>query len=368
VIRDAVFFSKESGNLLKLLENAAVDGHEKEVSQGLKYLNSLIHTDTAKSANSIESLYGALPEGTKIEDLSLPLPKTPEEVSQLLEDAQKRYVERVNLDKVEGLLKKLKDGKSLDGDEIKYLKDARKSSLNLRSAILTLGTKNAKEAFESVRNYVTQLGNVNDRLGKLDDDDDVPKALQEQAEDTLDIYKKIKRKNLLNAKIPARSPEELQQVNAEFLKQLKGILARNKSLLALGKDTLRKILKGKKAVDPSMRITIGEYHDVRKMLRDLMGVLQLITERNPSPEANAALNFVNQVQKKMGKMKDGFEIPVDEKAAVKFDMHPTLIDASTQKDLESIEKMMENLKDTSKIGAGAAVSGANCAKHFSGLK
>jgi CHAD domain-containing protein len=330
-IRDAVFKGKSSAKLIKLLKDSAIDGKSSEVKAAIAKIQSLVDDQTASDIadHSVESLYGRVAEGTDLSKLDVPLPDTKKQFSALLKAAQERYAERVDQNDLKDVLKALSNGDELSGKQVKFLKDARKSALNLRSAIKLLGDDGAKDDLKQFRNFVTELGNLDDRLGDWDLKGKTPGAIRKSADDVLGLLDKTATK----VTITAKTPEQFAAMQQEQLTWLRDQLSKKK-------------------------ISISDYHDIRKMVRDYKGLFELMQEDDPKPATNAALAKLNDLSKSMGKLKDGLEIPVDEKEAANFIKHPTTIDPDTKKDLQTFLSMVDN---QGRVGPHA---GASCSTLF----
>jgi hypothetical protein len=325
-IRDAVFKGRDGPRLRKFLLSLASDEQGPAVTAALDRMSYLVrHEDpVALKSRSVDALYGKLSPDTDVTEISLPIPGNKTLIKKILLGSQERYAERVDPARLRKILKAIRDGEELSGTDVNYLKASRKAALNLKSAIKLLGSDSTKEDFADFLDFTTTLGNLNDRIQKWSKKGRFPDKLRDAAKKTLGLLdKKVGEADLTSATL------------AQFR-------ARNAATLAWIKETIAQ-----------KTLSVGDYHKLRRRVRDYMGLMEIVDTQEPSPETTASLQYLRTLNKKMGKFKDGLGIPVGPGAEKEFDKSMTKIDPETKKDLKSLVGMLSQDEETPEPCPGA---------------
>jgi hypothetical protein len=318
-ISDAFFTGDHSNALLADLSKDALPDKRQKIETILQKAKTLALAPAAHVAeeegshvggagavgveNTCSTRYAAIGKG--LEDISLKLPHSDSAITDLLEMANKNCASAVDLKRLASVLKQLKDGEKLSGADIEFLKNTRKELLNLRSAIKLLGNEDAKNELSPFRSFVRDLGELNDKIAIWDFKGKVPKEIQSAAKDLTKNVGDIS----FEGKIPAKSFQEFSAFQQKYLSWIRNSID-----------------------DP--KLTVGEYHDVRKAIRDYKGLLTLMMEKNPSRETNLALQQVTLLSKRLGKFKNGLMATKDGNVTKKLLEQNTQFDADSKKDIE----------------------------------
>jgi hypothetical protein len=278
-------------------------GSGKSKTCGLRY---------ADLAHDVKSL----PERIKI-------PSNEGLMGQLLSDAEKRSMSELKLDELKGIVKKLAEGGEISGQEQKLLKTTRKSGLVLRSAVKLMGTEDTKDAVKPYRRFVRELGELYDYLEDWDFKGKMPKDMKKAAGELHHLIKE------------GFEPEKLVgRTQADFLNK-------QKEVLGWVRDTLAK--------DKDGTLTIGEYHELRRNVRDYRVMFELLSDRYPGYDSVATAKYMRELDSAMGKVKDGLGIPPDAHKAKNFLDLPSKIDPDSR---AKIDEFMRSMAGYTAGGAG----------------
>ena len=318
-IHKAIFQEGAKSSLYKFILSSALPNQKAKVAEAMEHGSLLASAQIlpdSSSGGGGGSFGGTCSEGfAKIasKDLRLPkftLPKDSELFMGFMADAEKKFSSQVNLKELDRILKKLANNEGLTKADKVFLKEARKSSLTLRSAIKLFGSEETLDHADPFRRMVKNLGALNDDLEDWDFKGKVPKAIRKGADNLRDLLKD----GLISGKVVAKSTEEFLEEQREYLAWIGDLLK---------KDS----------------ISVEQYHDLRKTVRDYRGMLELFFKVNPSVENKTVLDFLIRLSKRMGTVKDGLLAQEgNEKALLQS---ATRIDDDSKADLEKFLNMMK---------------------------
>ena len=322
-IMKVLFVDEKGANIQKFILSQAKESNRKEVETLLREAKTIALGIRATQAGESgahgvggnfskgqvsaakgNQCYLSFSQLTRKIEGPISLPSSSKHHLELLMRAQEKSLAQLDITRMRGILKKIAEKGTLSGEDALFLKEARKSSLVFRSAVKLVGNDETREAMKPFRSFVSDLGGLNDKIKKWNFKGELPGSISKSATGLLELTAGNFKQSI--------APKKLADFEAFHAKNLKWL-----------KDTTHK--EG---------LTIGEYHEIRKSIRDYKAMLELMAEHDPTPANIGASRFLADLSKRMGKEKDGFKIPTKKKKATPFLSRPTKIDERTTKDID----------------------------------
>jgi hypothetical protein len=240
----------------------------------------------------------------------IPLPTEPEAYQSLLNRASGDFIDQTDLKGVGKRVNALVDTKKpkFAGPDKKLLKATRKKALALRSAYRLL--TNDRWMPPSFKDFTKDLGELNDEISKWD--------MKKKPSDALVKLAKKIQKDLAKSKSFTRGYES----------------ASAEGFLAIQRANLENL---KRWVN-NPRLTVDEYHDIRKSIRDYMYLFDLLNNETPKQEYASVQGFLAVLSKRMGGIKDGLLNNDDGKP---HGDEPTQIDPDSRRELLDFVALIE---------------------------
>jgi hypothetical protein len=239
----------------------------------------------------------------------------------LFEGAMTSYEQALNPEELRVVLKDLSRGKNLSKAQVKYLKRARKASIELRSSYRLFSLNSKPWEFTQ---FARKLGALNDEL-----EDHGEKSVRQMAKDLRPLVREAHAE--LNEEFLPRTPDEFNVIQKDTLDWMDETLKLDVRLHTRGPA------KGR---EPDY-LTVDRYHELRRRIRDYKTLFDLLRETYPeNREFSQIAQRVRSINTTMGRIKDGLTRG-EEKEELPIETRPTEIDAETRRDITEFIRMMK---------------------------